>query len=155
MKNLIKSIIILMFCNIGCGQSNLEKEETKDIESYVVIQNHNWYSITRFDNAIDVSKEWIGFYDDYENNSIHPKKLVEDGKYLAFLAYRNSIEDYDKQLDRGYYNLYEYDLDNDYFIYYGNNPNSFNRIDSLPADIQKVFDKKKIELDRTKFINDQ
>lgn len=150
-----------MSCNLSCGQSSLElvqgvwNEETEDIESYVVVQKHNWHSIIRLDNVTDVSKEWIGFYDNYEDNSIHPKKLVEDGKYLAFLTYRNSIEDYDKLLDRGYFNLYEYDLDSDYFIYYGNNPNSFNRIYSLPNDIQKIFDRKKTELDRIKFLENR
>lgn len=158
MKNLKVTLLLLVFWNVGCAQTSLKiaqgvwKEEVEAFKSYIVIENHTWYSITILEGSIDVSKEFFGFYNDFEADSIQLSDLAENGKYLVFLTPRNSIKDYRTYLKRSYFNFFEYDLDNDYFIYYGNDPVRLNKIEALPKDIQKVFDKKKAELDHIKFL---
>lgn len=161
LKNFKIVLLLLACCHLSCAQNSLKitqgvwEEEVEGFESYIVTENHHWYSITILDGSIDVAKEFFGFYDDFEADSINPKDLSESGRYVVFLMYRSSIKDYNTELKRGYYNFYEYDLDEDYFIYYANDPVTLNKIDALPEDIQKVFEKKKAELAHIKFLEGQ
>ena len=154
-------LIINLIAVMAYGQSNLEllqgywKEEIKGIESYMVVQRHYWFSITVVENEIDISIEWVGFYEDFDVKNLNPRNIASDGRYLVFLAHRNTIENYDSSLPRKYYKFYEYDLDEDYFIYYANQPISLNRLDKLPPIIQKAFDQQIEELRNTKFIGIQ
>lgn len=157
-----KIILLLMACcHLSCAQNSLKivqgvwKEEVEGFDSYIVIENHHWYSITILDGSTDVSKELFGFYDDFEADSINPNDLSERGRYVVFLMHRSTIKDYNTYLKRGYFNFYEYDLDEDYFVYYTNDRVTLNKIDALPEDIQKIFEKKKAELAHIKFLKNQ
>lgn len=161
MKSFKIILFLLAYCHLACSQNSIEiaqgvwEEDVEGFDSYIVVENSQWYSITILDGNTDVSKELFGFYDDFDADSINPKDLSKSGRYIVFLMPRSSIKDYNTYLKRGYYNFYEYDLDENYFIYYANNPVTLNKIDALPKDVQKVFEKKKDELDKIKFLENQ
>ena len=161
MKNFKATLILSILWNVGCSQTSLEltqgywKEDTEELQSYVVVENHHWYSITVLDGEADVSVEWFGFYDNFEADSIHPSDLSSTGNYVVFLIHRKSIDDYNTHLERGYFNFYEYDLDERYFTYYANEPVIFDKINSLPEDIHKKFEKAKQNLPSLYVPNDK
>ena len=65
------------------------------------------------------------------------------------------IKNYNVPLDRGYFSLYEFDLSDNYFVYFGNDPVALNRIATLPESVLKVFEAKKAELADIKFLEDK
>lgn len=138
-------LIVIFFCNISCAQSKLEllqgswKENIADFESYVVVENNSWYSITVLDGEIDVSVELLGFYNTSEADSINPKNLLNNGDYVVFLTPRTSIKNYNTSIKGNYYKFYEYDINKDYFVYYANNPVALSKIDKLPDSIYEEF----------------
>ncbi|ADR22188.1 hypothetical protein [Marivirga tractuosa] len=152
-KKLTLCVFLLITYHVSYSQNSLDKaqgfweEETEGFESYIVIENHYLYSITIFEGVMDISKELFGFYDDSEASRINPKNLSDSGKYAVFLIYRSSIKNYNDSIKRGYYNFYEYDLNDDYFIYYANVPVVLKKIETLPKNIQKDFETKKSELE--------
>lgn len=159
MRHIELTIILISFCNIGCAQTDLEltqgfwEEEVEGFQSYVVVEDNYWYSVTLIDGSIDVSREWFGFYNKFDSDSIHPKSLSDTGRYIVFLADRKSIKDYDTSLERGYFNFYEFDLDDDYFVYYGNSPVTLDRIDSLPEKVNTYFLQEREKMDKTRILN--
>lgn len=162
MKKFILFSLLLAYCHISYTQNSLQnaqgvwEEETEGFKSYIVIENHYWYSIIILDGITDVSKELFGFYDNFETERINPKNLSDSGRYVVFLMPRSSIKDYNVDIKRGYYNFYEYDLNEDNFIYYANDPVVLKKIDALPKSIQKDFEIKKTELeDEFLFLEDQ
>lgn len=157
MRHLILLSTFIIIGNVSCAQTSLQvaqgiwKEDVEGFESYIVAEGNNWYSIVKIDGEVDISKEFFGFFDDFEVDSLNVLALDSDGQYLVFLSNRESIKDYRVDLPRKYFNFYSYDLDDDYFIYYANQPISLTKIDSLPEDIQEVFEKRKKELAHIKF----
>ena len=122
-----------------------------DLEAYMIFEDKVNYSIVNLDGNVIIRKRLFGFMDSIPKDSIDIRKLKNKGLHFIIFTGKYNVGKYiyNRHAD------YSYDLDNDYFIYYGNNPNSFNRIDSLPDDIQKVFDRKKTELNNIKFLENQ
>ena len=105
--------MLLMFWNVSCAQTSLElaqgiwEEEVEGFQSYIVVEDDYWYSITILDGSIDISIDWFGFYDNFEADRIHPNDLSDTGRYVVFLTYRKSINNYNTDLERGYFRFYE------------------------------------------------
>jgi hypothetical protein len=152
MKYLAILACTLVSCKTVQSQTSLEsaqgiwKEQIEDFESYIVIDNHNWYSITVLDGEVDVSLDWFGFIDSKPQETLNPKGLGGAGRYLVFLAYRKSISSYDESLDVNYYDFYDYDLGSSSFTYYAGDPVSLTRLDELPKEISEQFILQKVNL---------
>ena len=128
-------------------QGTWQEEVDGDFESYIFIENNNWYSIIVIDEKIVVSKDFFGFLDNFDLDSIKATNLLKSGQYLVYLVYRKSIKNYNSYIKRAYCKFFSYDIGSDYLVYYANQPVSLNRIDSLPKNITSVFEEKKKALD--------
>ena len=127
-----------------------------EVEAYMIFENRINYSIVVLDGNVIVRKRFFGFFDpnSISGDSLDLRDLADDGPYFTIFTskYEHGRFVYDRYSD---FDEYSYDLDEDYFIYYANNPVTLNKIDALPKDIKKVFDKKKAELGHIKFIEDR
>jgi hypothetical protein len=122
-----------------------------DTEAYMIFEGRVNYSIINLDGNIIVRKRLFGFLESIPKDSIDIRNLQDDGVHFIIFTgkYKPGKFVYNQHSD---FNDYSYDLDEDYFIYYGNDPVTLNKIDSLPKNIQEVFEKKKAELAHIKFV---
>ncbi len=129
-------------------------EMESDVESYMIFENRINYSIVKLDGNVIVRKRFFGFLDTISGDSIDIRNFKDNGAHFVIFTgkYEPGKFVYNRHTD---FNFYSYDLNEDYFIYYGNDPVSLNKIDALPPDIQKVFEKKKAELAHIRFLEDK
>ncbi|WP_416865763.1 MAG: hypothetical protein ACMVP2_26030 [Imperialibacter sp.] len=152
MKYLAILIFVVTAQTVSYGQTSLAslqgiwKEHVDGFESYVVINGHNWHTITILDGEVDVSLDWFGFLDSKDLEVLNPRSLADTGMHIVFLTYRKSIPSYNDSLDINYYNFYQYDLGGNSFTYYANYPVSLTRLESLPQSVLKQFDIQKSTL---------
>ena len=125
-------------------------EIESDIESYMVFEERINYSIVNMDGNVIVRKRLFGFLSSISGDSIDIRNLKSDGvRFVIFTGkYKLGQFVYHRHSD---FDDYSYDLEEDYFIYYANDPVILNKIDRLPDKIQKVLDKKKTDLAHIKF----
>ena len=125
-----------------------------NIESYMIFEDRINYSIVNLDGNVIVRKRLFGFLNTISSDSIDIRELEDDGAHFVIFTgkYEPGKFVYNRHSD---FNDYSYDLDEDYFIYYANEPVTLNKLDTLPKNIQKVFEKRKFEFDPIKFLEDQ
>lgn len=124
-----------------------------DVESYMVFNNRVNYSIIVLNHKTIIRKRFFGFLENTSGDTLDIRELEEKGEYF-FLFTGNYVKGqflYHRYQD---FDEYTYDLDEDYFVYYANDPVMLNRIEALPSRIQKIFDERKEELSKIKFLED-
>jgi hypothetical protein len=157
---MIRCFCLILICSFhslvyGQGKSNLDllqgfwkkNSENANVKGYEYYEGNSLYSISIINGEFNVLKYYVAFYHDFPEDSIALKDLNEDGSVYGFIDYL-TLKDNPVKIESSDFKALSYDLGADYFIYYGNTPNSYSKIKSLPADIYPQFLKKKEELDR-------
>lgn len=120
------------------------QDSEEDLAFYKYYEGQNLYEIIDWGDHISVSKYFISFLNNPSDDSVSLLDLAVDGdSYAIFDALDIKDESY---ISVGS-NIYSFDLSEDYFNFYANNPVSHYKIDSLPPNIYSRFLLEKEKLD--------
>lgn len=112
-------------------------KEQSEVESYLYIKNKRWLSLVVFNGEIIKTENSFGFINNIEIDSLSVSEIKETGKFLVVYSSKLSKLKDKRFSFRRKFKVYEYDVSPNSFIYYGNQPIKYSRIDSLPYHFEK------------------